>query len=108
MNKTELIHIRIDPQTKQQSEAVLSKLGINTSYAVSLFLNQVIMHNGLPFSVQIPENETEAEVFASAMEATGGNGEVSEKNKKIIHLYSKGEIDYETASFAIERNFING
>lgn len=108
MNKTELIHVRIDPQTKQQSEAVFAKLGINTSYAVSLFLNQVIMNNGLPFSVQIPDKETDAEVFAFALESTGGNGKVNEKNKKIIHLYAKGEIDYETASFAIERNFING
>lgn len=108
MNKTELIHVRIDPDTKQQSEAVLTRLGINTSYAVSLFLNQVILHNGLPFSVQIPDTQTDAEVFASALEATGGNGEISEKNKRIIHLYSKGEIDYETALFAIERSFING
>ena len=38
------------------------------------------------------------------IESTGGNGVVSEKNQKIIHLYALGEIDYETAVFAIKRN----
>lgn len=108
MAKTELIHVRIDPETKKLAEAVLTKLGINTSYAVSLFLNMVIMRNGLPFPVVIPEKETEAEVFARAVESTGGNGTVSDKNKRILHLYAKGEIDYETACFAIERNLANG
>lgn len=105
--KTELIHVRIDPETKSAAEAVFNKLGINTSYAVSLFLNQVIMRDGFPFSVQIPKTEmSEAEKFAISIESTDGNGIVSEKNQHIMHLYANGEIDYETALFAIKRNCI--
>jgi len=106
-NKNELIHIRMEPSVKEKSEEIFKKLGINMSYAVSLFLNQVILKNGFPFNVELPKvNETEAEALAKIIELTGGNGEVSKENQKIIHLYSIGDIDYETAVFAIKRSFI--
>lgn len=105
MTKTDMIHIRIDPTVKQQSEEILSKLGLNMSYAVSIFLNQLIMKNGFPFPVEIGENMTEDEKLAEALESTGGNGKVSPENQKIIHLFATGQIDYETAVFALERNF---
>ena len=106
-NKNELIHIRIEPTVKENSEKIFNKLGINMSYAVSLFLNQVILKNGFPFNVELQKvNETELESLAKIIESTGGNGKVSEKNQKIIHLYSLGEIDYETAVFAIKRSFM--
>ena len=106
-NKNELIHIRIEPTVKEKSEDIFNKLGINMSYAVSLFLNQVILKNGFPFIVELPNvNETEMESLAKIIESTGGSGEVSLKNQKIIHLYALGEIDYETAVFAIKRSFM--
>ena len=105
-NKNELIHIRIEPTVKEKSEDIFNKLGINMSYAVSLFLNQVILKNGFPFNIELPkENETEIEKLAKIIESTGGNGEVSKKNQKFIHLYSVGDTDYETAVYAIKRSF---
>ena len=77
------------------------------SYAVSLFLNQVILKNRFTFNVELPQvNETEVEALAKTIESTGGNREVSKKNQKIIHLFATGDIDYETAVFAIKRSFI--
>lgn len=105
-NKNELLHIRIEPTIKEKSEDIFNRLGINMSYAVSLFLNQVIIKNGFPFNIELPKiNETEYESLANIIEATGGNGKVNERNKKIIHLYAIGDIDYETAIFAIKRSF---
>jgi len=37
---------------------VFDKLGLTTTQAVSLFLNQVSLKNGLPFDVHIPNAET--------------------------------------------------
>lgn len=110
MAKTDMIHIRIAPEVKQKSEEIFDRLGINTSYAISLFLNQVILREGIPFNVELPKCEelTESEVFAKAIESTGGNGSVSDSNRRIMHLYAMGEIDYETALFAIKRSFIGG
>ena len=107
-NKTDMIHVRIEHSTKEQAEEILKRLGINTSYAISLFLNQLILNNGFPFDVTIPQiKETEVEKLARIIESTGSNGKVSEKNQKIIHLFAKGDIDYETAVFAIKRNLKN-
>ena len=106
-NKNELIHIRIEPTIKEKSEDIFKKLGINMSYAVSLFLNQVILKNGFPFSVELPQiNETDVENLARIIEATGGSGKVNERNQRIIHLFATGDIDYETAVFAIKRSYI--
>lgn len=104
MKKTELIHVRIDPVTKKESEEILDKLGVNMSYAVSMFLNQVIMRRGFPFDIEVTE-ETDAELFARVGASTGGNGKISDANRKILHLYATGQIDRETAVFAINKSF---
>ena len=104
-NKNELIHIRIEPTVKEKSEEIFKKLGINMSYAISLFLNQVIIKNGFPFEVELPHfNQEETEKLAEIIASVEGNGKVNEHNKNIIHLYATNQIDYETAVFAIKRN----
>ena len=50
--------MRIEPEIKIQGEAVLATLGLSVSEAVSLFYRQIIMHQGLPFEVKIPNRET--------------------------------------------------
>lgn len=106
-NKTDLIHIRIEPEVKEKSEIIFKKLGVNTSYAVSMFLNQVILRGGFPFEIQIPKvDDNEYQALARIIESTAGNGKISEKNKNILNLYASGQIDYETAVFAIKRSFI--
>lgn len=108
MDKTETIHIRIDPELKKQSEEVLASLGVNTSYAVNMFLKQLIYKRGFPFEVALPKKEevAKAEKLALAINLTGGR-EPTPQMKKIIHLYAQGDIDYETAVFAIKRSFLN-
>ena len=84
INKTELIHIRIEPDVKVQSENIFERLGVNTSYAVSMFLNQVILRGGFPFEIELPKNNNEEYTnLAMIIESTAGNGKVSEKNKNI-------------------------
>lgn len=56
MERTSNIYVRVEPNIKEQAEAVLDRLGIPMSNAVSIFLRQVIMQNGLPFEVKIPKN----------------------------------------------------
>ena len=63
--KTRMIHARIDPKLKISAERVFSRIGISTTEAIRLFLKQVELHKGLPFSVAIPNAET----IAAMMEA---------------------------------------
>ena len=87
-NKSELIHIRIEPDIKEQSENIFKDLGISTSYAVSMFLKQVIYNEGLPFSVELPKKDDV----------------VIKKNKMLIELYANGTLDYESTMMAIKKN----
>lgn len=54
MEKSATLNLRINPTLKQNAESVLSRLGIPMSTAVDMFLNQVVLVGGIPFSVTIP------------------------------------------------------
>ena len=46
--------IRIDDDIKKQATELFSKLGLDMSGAVNLFLHQCVMREGLPFPVEMP------------------------------------------------------
>ena len=58
MTKTTAITVRLDPQVKKDAQAVLKELGLTTTQAVSIFLKQVSLNKGLPFALEIPNEET--------------------------------------------------
>jgi DNA-damage-inducible protein J len=58
MAKTSTITIRLDPKVKTDAQVVFDKLGLTTTQAISLFLNQVSLNKGLPFDLHIPNAET--------------------------------------------------
>ncbi|HEY1797334.1 MAG TPA: type II toxin-antitoxin system RelB/DinJ family antitoxin [Stellaceae bacterium] len=58
MPKSEVVRARVDPELKRDAEAVLKKLGLTSSEAITLFLTQVKLNNGLPFPVRIPNRQT--------------------------------------------------
>ncbi len=106
MSRSEVIHVRVTPEVKEKSEAILVKLGISTSHAISLFLNQVLIHDGIPFEISLPNREEvkRKEELAHAINLTGGK-ELKEAAKKIISLYARGDIDYDTAIYAISKEY---
>jgi DNA-damage-inducible protein J len=53
------INTRIDGRVKRSAELVFKKVGISTSDAISMFMTQVTLHQGLPFTVNIPNKETQ-------------------------------------------------
>ncbi len=54
MSKTANIFARVEPHIKEQSEAILTELGIPMSNAVSMFLKQVVLQRGIPFEMKLP------------------------------------------------------
>ena len=54
MAKSDVIHMRIEPEVKSGAEAILRRLGMSTTDAIGIFLNQVILRGGLPFEVKLP------------------------------------------------------
>lgn len=58
MAKTEMIRARVEPELKREAENLFSALGLSTTEAITLFYRQVTLHQGLPFAVRIPNEET--------------------------------------------------
>ena len=54
MPRTSNVFARVEPELKEQSEIILSQLGIPMSNAIGLFLRQVVLQRGLPFEVKLP------------------------------------------------------
>ena len=65
MNKTATIQARIDPGVKHKAQKILNKLNISMSEAISIFLTQVSLNKGIPFSIKIPNELTEETLIKS-------------------------------------------
>ncbi len=64
MGKTTTLNLRVEPQVKQEAEAVLKRLGIPMATAIDMYLRQIALTGGIPFALTLPENR--AECFAAA------------------------------------------
>ena len=53
--KTANVTARIQPNIKEQAEAILDRLGIPVSVFIDMAYRQVIMRDGVPFSLDIPD-----------------------------------------------------
>ena len=70
MAKSANLYARIEPDVKEQAEMILTALGIPASNAITMFYKQIILNNGLPFEVKLPDHPldisrmTDAEIDA--------------------------------------------
>lgn len=70
MSKTGYITARVEPKLKASAGKVLSRVGVSTSDAITMFLRQVVLQGGLPFEVRVPNAETRKAI--EELEAGGG------------------------------------
>jgi DNA-damage-inducible protein J len=54
VGKISVIQTRVDQALREKTDTILNKLGLSTSDAIRIFLEQVILHRGLPFDVKLP------------------------------------------------------
>lgn len=52
--RTANVFTRVDPETKEQAEAILNQLGIPMSNAIGMFLKQIVIQRGIPFDLKLP------------------------------------------------------
>jgi DNA-damage-inducible protein J len=57
--KSAAVHSRIEPEIKNKAESILRRLGVSPTEAIRMFYTQITLRNGLPFTVDIPNKETE-------------------------------------------------
>jgi DNA-damage-inducible protein J len=70
MNKSAVVHARIDSSVKKEAESVFNRLGLTPTEAVRLFYTQVSLSQGIPFSLHIP-NEATAKVLEDSRKGIG-------------------------------------
>ena len=51
--RTTSVFTRVDPETKEQAEAILDQLGIPMSNAIGMFLKQIVIQRGIPFEMKL-------------------------------------------------------
>lgn len=61
MNTQDTIQIRIDKKTKEAAKKTLEALGLDMSSAVKLFLNNVIIRQGIPLDLRTENGFTLAQ-----------------------------------------------
>lgn len=66
------VQARIDPELKQEAEAVFAAMGMTTAQAIRIFLQQTVNKGGLPFqpTAKTPNSETIRAI--AELEAQGG------------------------------------
>lgn len=52
--------LRIDQEKLAEAKQILAELGLNFSEAVNIFTNMIVVKQGLPFNVALPNKEMHA------------------------------------------------
>lgn len=52
------INIRVDNDLKAKCERIFDEIGLGMTGALTIFLKAVVRNNGIPFPLEIPNNET--------------------------------------------------
>ncbi|MCD7846413.1 MAG: type II toxin-antitoxin system RelB/DinJ family antitoxin [Oscillospiraceae bacterium] len=60
MANTTAVYARIDTELKENAEGILAKLGITPSGAIQMLYSQIVLHDGLPFELRLPEKKPTA------------------------------------------------
>jgi DNA-damage-inducible protein J len=89
--KTSTIHLRVEPDIKADVEKLLGRLGMSTTDAINIFLNQIILTGGLPFPVKMPEPNKET--LAALKEAEDiRKGIVTSKAKSVDGFFEEMDV----------------
>jgi DNA-damage-inducible protein J len=60
------INIRTDSTTKHEAQKILSDLGLDMTTAFNMFLRQIIIRKGIPFTIEkTPLKKTKTQLFGS-------------------------------------------
>ena len=83
--KSSNVTARVEPEIKEEAEAILAQLGISASSGINMFYRQIILWRGLPFRPSLPASrplsleemtreEFDAKMARGIAEAKAGEG----------------------------------
>lgn len=92
MHKTAMIRARIEPEIKEQAEAIFREIGLNASEAIGLFYHQVKLRQGLPFDVNIS--------------GTGLKSRIADHTRSVLVKQSKAMTPQERLNAFLNHSFL--
>ena len=97
MRKTATLNLRVNPEVKESAENILEQLGIPMATAIDMYLKQISLVGGIPFSVVLPD--AAASVNADKMSAS----QIHHKLEKGYADIEKGNVENVADAFAAFR-----
>lgn len=67
--KSATVTARVQPEIKQQAEAVLERIGLPVSVLIDTLYRQIIMTGGVPYSLSVPKLPTRDDITAEQFDA---------------------------------------
>lgn len=87
MAKTAYVTARVEKKLKTDAEKVLKTVGVKTSDALTMFYKQVVIQQGLPFDVRVPNKK----VRKTIADLRAGKGKLyTGSTKDIFDAITKG------------------
>ena len=86
MAKTDTLHIRVEPTVKKRAEETLNDLGLSITEAINVFLNQVILNDGIPFEIKKPRFNKET---IQAIEDTKNGKNLSKTFNSVDEMFEE-------------------
>lgn len=94
MGKTATLNLRVNPDVKKSAENILEQLGIPMATAIDIYLKQISLVGGIPFSVVLPK--ASKDINADTMTTA----ELKAKLKKGYSDMENGNIEDAAGAFA--------
>lgn len=88
------LYARIDKNLKDETEDILSKLGISMNNAIQMYFSQIVMTKGIPFNLSLKSNSLRC-IDDMSEEEIGHLLDESLDSLKNDRLYSAKEVEEE-------------
>ena len=72
-SKSANVMARVEPEVKEQAEAILASLGVSASAAINMLYKQIILTRSIPFPISLPaaplaRDEMDEETFRAMLQ----------------------------------------
>lgn len=84
--KSANVTARVQPEIKQQAEAVLERIGLPVSVLIDTLYRQIIMTGGVPYSLTVPKLPTRDSMTDEQFDRMMENGYKQAKNGQTLSI----------------------
>lgn len=93
MANTNAVYTRIDSTLKENAEHILGQLGISPSSAIQMLYSQIVLQNGMPFELRLPNRKPPISLGRLSKEELDAELQKGIDSLKNERSYTKEEVD---------------